>query len=286
MRAQKDCYYCLENLARQTVELTGKNQKQKEELLEISLFYLSENFSKYIIPTVVAGEMQRLIREKANCPDPFANIKQQELKSAAHLFQEFQPSSSTDIITLIDFAIKGNSIDFFVNLEQLRDNIKNPATLTYDDTYQLLKLLEKFTYYSQTPRILYLADNAGECYFDLPLCQQLSTYGFLNYVVKENPVQNDLTLEDLRESNILEHFPSVISSGTDTPGLDIRLASTEFLQLFQQADLIIAKGMGHYETLTEFALPAPTFLLMKAKCKTVAHSLGVDLDSHTVVMLR
>lgn len=274
MRAiREECYPCLEKLAQKTAELAGG---RVEDALDKGNAYLSGNFSEDMIPTRMAGEVQRVIRDAANCRDPFEGVKQKEMELARALSGDSYPSPSAGLVELVKFAVRGNSIDFFVPIDTLREEIKKPVTFSVDDTLELGEMLEGM----ENKKILYLADNAGECYFDLPLYRRLESCGDVYYVVKESPVQNDLTVEDLERSGLAGSFSNVVTSGTDTPGLDLRLASPAFLSLFERADLIIAKGMGHYETLPETELPAPTFLLMKAKCRPIAQSLGVEVNSY------
>jgi len=77
----------------------------------------------------------------------------------------------------------------------------------------------------------------------------------------------------------------VITTGTATPGVLLSQASAEFKRQFEAADLILAKGMGYYETLSELPGDGRVLHCLKAKCKPVADSLGVPLNSY-VAMLR
>ncbi|MGQ9825729.1 MAG: hypothetical protein ACUVSK_12230 [Desulfotomaculales bacterium] len=76
MRAQKECYPCLEGLARRTAELAAAGWEEKEKALAAGLAYLEQNFSFARIPTQVAGEMQRVMRAAARCEDPFCRVKE------------------------------------------------------------------------------------------------------------------------------------------------------------------------------------------------------------------
>jgi len=134
-------------------------------------------------------------------------------------------------------------------------------------------------------KVLYLADNAGELYFDLPLVKWMKQFAQVIYVVKSSPVQDDLTLEDVRRCGLEGEFGKVISTGIASPGIVFSLASAQFKREFKSADLIFAKGMGHYEALSELPPKGKFFYCLKAKCKPVAESLGVPLDSY-VAMLR
>jgi uncharacterized protein with ATP-grasp and redox domains len=134
-------------------------------------------------------------------------------------------------------------------------------------------------------KILYLADNAGEVFFDLPLVRWMRKSARVLYVVKESPVQNDITIEDIRYAGLEEEVDEVMTTGTATPGIDFARASAQFLQEYETADLIFAKGMGYYEALSEFPAEGKVFHCLITKCGPVSRSLGVPENSF-VAMLR
>jgi uncharacterized protein with ATP-grasp and redox domains len=134
-------------------------------------------------------------------------------------------------------------------------------------------------------KILYLADNAGEVFFDLPLVKWMRRFTPVTYVVKDLPVQNDVTLDDVRRAGLENELGDIITTGTATPGIIFSLASAQFKREFELADLIFAKGMGYYESLSERPPQGKVFYCLKAKCQPVADSLKVPLNSF-VAMLR
>ena len=48
---------------------------------------------------------------------------------------------------------------------------------------------------------------------------------------------------------MIDKVCKVVSSGVDTPGLDLNRATKSFKKLFKKSDMVIAKGMGNYETI-------------------------------------
>ena len=70
----------------------------------------------------------------------------------------------------------------------------------------------------------------------------------------------------------------VVATGTDTVGLILQECSKRFLALYESADLVVAKGMGHAETLTELNLKTPHALLLRTKCNPVANYFGVPRE--------
>jgi uncharacterized protein with ATP-grasp and redox domains len=105
------------------------------------------------------------------------------------------------------------------------------------------------------------------------------------YVVKSAPVQDDITVEDIRRAGLEAELGEILTTGTATPGIDFSQASAEFNHQFNSADLIFAKGMGYYESLSELPAEDKVFYCLRAKCQPVADSLKVPLNSY-VAMLR
>ena len=126
--------------------------------------------------------------------------------------------------------------------------------------------------------ILYLADNAGEIVFDILLVRLLRELGNrVTLAVKSIPVLNDATLEDVDASGIGKYVDRVETVG-DTVGFIWSEAPPHLRELFKDASLVVAKGMGNYEALTELKgrnLNRKILFLLKAKCNPVARSIGV-----------
>jgi len=122
--------------------------------------------------------------------------------------------------------------------------------------------------------ILFLADNAGETVFDRILIEALSLP--VTYVVRGGPVINDVTCEDAIAAGI-DRVANIIDNGTRIPGTILSECSSAFQSHFNTADLILAKGMGNYETLS--TTPRPVFLLLQVKCPVIAIDISAPYGS-------
>jgi hypothetical protein len=78
---------------------------------------------------------------------------------------------------------------------------------------------------------------------------------------------------------------SIITTGTDAIGLIPDECSDEFMALYNSTDLVVAKGMGHAETLTEFHLTSPHALLMRTKCSPVANFFNVAKEKNVAKLM-
>ena len=81
-----------------------------------------------------------------------------------------------------------------------------------------------------------------------------------------------MTYEDAIASGLGE-VAEIISSGTSAPGTILALCNENFLKRFNSADMIISKGQGNYEGLSNVG--RPVFFLLKAKCGVIANDLNV-----------
>jgi uncharacterized protein with ATP-grasp and redox domains len=178
----------------------------------------------------------------------------------------------------LKLAAAANAIDFFREPGSIKADIRKSVNFAVDDSEQFEAKLKNAN------KVLYLADNAGEFYFDLPLVKWMKQFARVTYVVKPSPVQDDLTLEDVTRSGLESEFGKVISTGIASPGLVFSLASAQFKRAFESADLIFAKGMGYYEALSELPAEGKFFYCLMTKCQPVADSLRVPINSYVAML--
>ena len=278
MKASKYCYECLQRLACQAAELAAGDETAKARATDAGLKILHDNFSLDGVSIVVATKIHDAIKNITQNPDPYREMKDKEIAVARELSKQVKVKHDS-FGGCLKFAALGNTIDFFRPLDVIRQDMKGQVDFVIDDSEQFEARLK------HAGRVLYLADNAGEMFFDLPLIGWMRRWASVAYVVKAAPVQDDVTLDDIRRAGLEVELGEIITTGTATPGIDFSLASAEFKREFDSADLIFAKGMGYYESLTELPAEGGVLHCLRAKCQPVADSLGVPLNSY-VAMLR
>jgi hypothetical protein len=279
LKADEECFTCLEGLAIQAIELATADARLRAKARDKAFAILKRDFSTQAVPTLISDRMHAAIKEITGNPDPYLERKKVEIDVAKELSEELGSHYGHDLRSCVGFSAIGNTLDFFRGFEEVKRDARRRPRFAIDDVNELKSALER------AERVLYLADNAGECFFDLPLFKKFQEFVDVAYVVKGGPIQNDLTLEDLERAGIAEEFGRIITIGAATVGIDFRRASTDFKREFEQADLILSKGMGNYETLSELPARGRIFYLLMAKCAPVAKSLGVPPNSY-VAMLR
>jgi len=239
----------------------------REVLVELS----SMSFDKP--PPFMALKIHRLVRERCGDRDPYKAIKDCfnhfALDMLPHL-KDIVKKSKDSFATAVRLAIAGNIIDFGVSGDLDKKKVKKAVQDSLDGPFAInhIDLLREAA--AGAKSILYLGDNAGEIVFDKLLIEELPREK-VTFVVKGEPVINDATVEDARDTG-MDDIVEVISNGSDAPGTILELCSTEFQKRFREADLIIAKGQGNYETLsTEMN---NIFFLLMVKCPVIAKDIG------------
>jgi uncharacterized protein with ATP-grasp and redox domains len=277
MKASGYCYECLEKLAKQAAELATDDEQAKAKTIEESLKILKEDFSLDCVSIIVATRLHNAVKEITGNSDPYRQMKDREIAVARELSQKTEVDSSS-FMSCLKFAALGNTIDFFRSLDVIQQDMKVPVNFITDDSKRFETKLMHAT------RVLYLADNAGEMFFDLPLIRWMRRQASVAYVVKSAPVQDDITLADIKRAGLEDALGEILTTGTATPGIDFSQASADFKREFNAADLVFAKGMGYYESLSELPAEGKIFYCLRAKCQPVADSLKVPLNSYVAML--
>jgi uncharacterized protein with ATP-grasp and redox domains len=237
------------------------------------------------------------VKELTHCSDPYKEIKSEYNHLILRKYPELKEiieCSQEPLLTAIKLAIVGNIMDSaakgYFDLEKTQEKTLK-ADLTIDHYREFVQSLDR------ARTILYLGDNAGEIVFDKILIEEInkgreytrtaeertekkresSRIKDIYYAVRGAPIINDVTLIDAQEVSMSE-VARVISNGSDIPGTILDLCSQDFLKIYGKADIIIAKGQGNYESLSDEEDDRIYFLL-QVKCPVIARHIGVKVGS-------
>ncbi len=220
-------------------------------------------------PPEIGAKVHGLVREITGNDDPYKLVKQVSTEKALALLpklRELVSAADDRLEAAIRVSIAGNIIDLGPNPDyDLWDVVLKVQRqpLAINDLFELKQHLETAN------SILYLADNAGETVFDRVLIENLDKP--VTYVIKGGPVLNDATREDAVAVG-LDEVAEIIDNGARIPGTVLAESSPAFQRIFKEADLILAKGMGNYETLS--TVDAPIFFLLQVKCPVIGEDVG------------
>ena len=267
MQTSLDCLPCFMRQALYTARIATSSVDLQKKILDKAAQLLTE-FDLNISPPENAVTLYRMIAETAGRPDLFASLKHESNRLALELQPRIRNricNAHDPLAFAIKFAIAGNIIDYGAHHDFDAKEIINNCL----EQQLAINDYEEFRRDAATAQsILYLADNCGEIVLDGLLVEQLNPQK-VTMAVKENPIINDATLADAKKSGI-DKICKVITNGTDCPGTPLDQCSKIFQQKFRNADLIISKGQGNFETLSDS--DAPIYFMLTVKCPvTVDH---------------
>lgn len=237
-----------------------------------------------ISPPEAARELHRIFRKYTGLNDLYADVKREFNAYILSIIKEIEitaKSSQNPFSTFILLAIAGNVIDFGHNSNLKKEDVSCVINSCFNQKLYPLAVEKMRKAVQGVRRILYLGDNAGEIVFDKIFIRHLPAEKII-YAVRGRPILNDATMEDARQVG-MEDVVRVIDNGSDTPGTILNDCSKEFVRTFNEADLIISKGQGNYETLNE--TDKPIFFLLKVKCETIAQEIGEPVGSYILKSL-
>ncbi len=258
------------------------------------LNYLAEEFTTNSVAAILGTARDRIIKQISGNSDIYSEKKKLSNQLAMSLLPKLKMTIERE--TTLDqrfrkallAAIVGNIIEFNipkheVNFDQLLQMITDAEKdLAIDE------ISEIFSEAKRAKKTLYLTDNAGEIALDKLLVNELKKLGSEVIVaVKDGPVLNDATLEDAHVVSMFDLADNVITTGADAIGLPVREErSKEFEDIYDQVDLVIAKGMGYAESLTEGSFKQPHALLLRTKCNPVANYFKVPRDKNVAKLMK
>ncbi len=241
--------------------------------------------------TRCATELYRIVLEL--CPgvvDYYRDVKRRSIDYALKYYDAYKSLldglDGYDLFRIaVKIAISGNLLDTGVAEYKppeaigLEEILSTPIAI--DHTRKLYNQLSSGGY-----RILYLLDNAGESVLDTILASVLRSYGNrVVGVVKSDPgFQNDVTASDAEYAGLHKYFDRVMETGSSSASIHLDLVSREFLNELDTADIIISKGMAHYEYLTDIEeeIGKQVYYLLVPKCNVIAGCLGVSRYKYIV----
>jgi len=267
MKTFLECIPCFVNEALNVSRRVTDDEAVHERVLRAVLAKASElSFSQS--PPRMGYEIHRMIREETGNDDPYSEDKTHSNRLALGMFPDLRKkvlASDDPFEMAVRLSIAGNILDFGVGIltkeraastlaETIRDSLRRPFASDG------------------------VGDNAGEIVFDRLLLEQMPD-GKVTFVVKGGPIINDATRDDAETAGLTSLVP-VIDNGSRVPGTILELCPPEFQRRFAAADLVIAKGQGNYETLSE--VDKKIFFLLKAKCPVIARDIGCQVGDIVV----
>jgi len=282
MRTFLECAPCFLRQALEAARMATNDETVHEKVVRRIASEISD-LDMALTPPSMAQRIHRLVRDLTGNADPYLEVKERTNRLALDLLPAVRTrvgKADDPLEMAVRMAMAGNIIDFGLAHRFREEAVEE--VLQRAATAPLVGSREGFV--EDTERastILYLADNAGEIVFDRVLIEALGP-DRVTVVVRGMPILNDVLREDAAAAGLTG--VEIIDNGSDAPGTILDDCSPEFQKTFHSADLIIAKGQGNFETLSE--VDANIFFLLKVKCSVIATHTALPLGSHALLTSR
>ncbi|AQT68513.1 hypothetical protein STSP2_01678 [Anaerohalosphaera lusitana] len=275
MKTYLDCVPCFVRQAIDGCRLFTDDQEIHEKAVREVLRMASE-MDLDQNPPAMGKEIHRLLRELTGIRDPYEDIKKHFNELAMSWYPKLKKrveNADDPLEMAVRLAIAGNIIDFGVQASIENDMVESTVEECVTGEFDHHLVEELAAAYADADSVLYLGDNAGEIVFDRILIEQLGPEK-ITFAVRGGPIINDITMVDAEYAG-LTGIVEVIDNGDNAPGTILQSCSESFRDHFNRADMVIAKGQGNYETLSE--VDKDVFFVLKAKCPMIAHHLGCEV---------
>ena len=274
MKTSLECLPCYLRQALQTARIAGVDEEGRRRAVLTVAAFLPELFADKTPPENSMAVYAK-IAAVTGVADPYQAIKAISNREARRALRDLTPlvaAESEPLPLAIRFAVAGNIIDYGAAAEFDVETVFRRCRdlpLAVDNS---AALIERIRALCTGDHVLYLCDNAGEIVYDRLLIEKITSHGAaVCAVVKAGPIINDATIADAREAG-LDELAEIIDNGAICPGTPLTLCSSGFLRRFYGASLVIAKGQGNFESLSE--CPREIFFLLTVKCPVVGRHLA------------
>ena len=277
MIANSRCIACILSKQERKIRKNSDEQKKKEYIHRV-LKVLYEYGTKECAP-MVEKRIKDIYREYYEEDVDYPALKHKYNQYMLEKEEEIraQIRKNNDIETCIKYVCAGNYIDFGVAnkiddrlLQQLLEKV-NELQISKEEVAHLETEL------AQAKTLLYITDNCGEIVLDKIFIEELKNkYKNLEItaMVRGGIASNDATMEDAIEVGLPQVVP-VIGNGADIMGTVKEQLSEEARRKIEEADVIIAKGMGNFESMYREGMN-PYYLLL-CKCELYKETFQVEM---------
>ncbi|MBQ6473112.1 MAG: DUF89 family protein [Victivallales bacterium] len=287
MKLQSQCLPCLLSQLLGLSHRVSVDVDEQNRVTRLLTETLRDRMPWDATPAAVSGVMlETLVKRYGEECDLYRREKDVSTELAKHVLAGLEGEISRQsecFALLLRLAIGGNIIDFGIDdgydlVQAARRQLLEVVGMPVD-----MAMVEEIRERVATAQhVFYILDNCGEAVFDARLLQEFPA-GRVTLGVRSPGVLNDVNAQDLEASG-LGGYPWV-ATGSRVPGVVLEQCSSAFRTHLEKADLVIAKGQGNFETLSEYD-DIPVYCLFRAKCPVVCRELGsVPFGSLQIIRL-
>jgi uncharacterized protein with ATP-grasp and redox domains len=290
MKTYLECFPCFFKQALEAARMAGADDITQKKILD-EVAKTIPNIKLSSTPPEMGKIIHDVVKKLTGQEDPYKALKEKATQQTMKIYPELKKKIDTannKLLMAVELAIAGNIIDYgtknSLDVEkELAKILKKEQRIIEDEQESIFDFPSFRDSINKSRSILYIGDNVGETVFDCILLEEIKRSDpkkEIVYAVREKPIINDALKEDAVKAGI-DNFAKIISSGSEVPGTIIPLCSKPFIDIFNNSDLVISKGQGNYETLSDEK--RPIFFLFMAKCPVIARHVDCEVGKIILV---
>ncbi len=256
--------------------MASTDEVTQGRIMDEAILTLSRHHTFGSAPAV-AQAMHEIVKRHSGLADPYRDVKGRDMLAALRLEPElgrFAESGPDALLSALKVSATGNVMDSALYSDL---DIEACVTAELEKPFTWCDLDAFARDLESASNVLIIGDNAGEVVFDKVLARELAKKHEVIFAVRGQPIINDATADDARFVGIDAHA-TIVSTGCAAPGAILDACNDDFRTLFERADLVISKGQGNFEALSD--APRPLYFLLKAKCPKIAQALDVEVGDY------
>lgn len=268
MKINSYCLACLINMQESQVRKFDDEEKKMDYMREI-LAFLSSCDPDLSAPALVKP-LSRIYEKYWGKRDSMEEVKQEFNDYLLSMEEELEAqirNHPDPLEAALCYARTGNYIDYAavkdITKEKLLELFESQGSAGLEkEMYR--RFLDDLEHASS---LVWLTDNCGEIVLDkiaMKILREQYTDVKVTAIVRGEPVVNDADLEAARYVG-LDRIVNVTGNGSGIAGTDLADISEEAEQLIRNADLIVSKGQGNFETIHGCGLNI--YYLFLCKCE-------------------
>ena len=252
MKINSFCLACLINMQESQVRKFDDEEKKMDYMREI-LAFLSSCDPDLSAPALVKP-LSRIYEKYWGKRDSMEEVKQEFNDYLLSMEKELEAqirNHPDPLEAALCYARTGNYIDYAavkdITKEKLLELFESQGSAGLEkEMYR--RFLDDLEHASS---LVWLTDNCGEIVLDkiaMKILREQYTDVKVTAIVRGEPVVNDADMEAARYVG-LDRIVNVTGNGSGIAGTDLADISEEAEQLIRNADLIVSKGQGNFETI-------------------------------------
>ncbi|MCY6483175.1 ARMT1-like domain-containing protein [Clostridium aestuarii] len=287
MKTFVDCIPCVLNKANQLCDkYIDKADKRKK-------YNIMQRILKEVINTefdrttpFIHSKIVRIFKEEFEVDDFYIEEKKYFNDKILEMEPELEKiinSSKNRLFSALKLASAGNIIDFGafdeVSFEMVKNIIDKTSKNQFDQ--ELFNRLKKELLNGK--RLVYLGDNTGEIVFDKLFIKEIAKeYPDLEiiFMTRGEPILNDITEEDAYYVG-MDKYAKIMNNKTDIAGTDLYEIPDDVKKIIVEADVIISKGQGNFESLGGCNMNI--YYIFLCKCDMLANKLDKEKYSNMFI---